>query len=109
MQAMNGSAGFRSHGRLIGCCLALVLALSGLAFSSVASAAKTPPPIETYLALGDSLAFGYTAQKFNENYPNEAPSYFETGYPNVVAKDSRKNTKGSFWSTTAARASSRQA
>jgi lysophospholipase L1-like esterase len=94
MQAMNGSAGFRSHGRLIGCCLALVLALSGLAFSSVASAAKTPPPVETYLALGDSLAFGYTAQKFNENYPNEAPEYFETGYPNVVAKDLKKEHKG---------------
>jgi lysophospholipase L1-like esterase len=93
MQAMNGSAGFRSHGRLIGCCLALVLVLSGLAFSSVASA-KTPPPIETYLALGDSLAFGYTAQKFNENFPNESPSYFETGYPNVAAKDLKKAHKG---------------
>jgi lysophospholipase L1-like esterase len=93
MQAMNGSAGFRSHGRLIGCCLALVLVLSGLAFSSVASA-KTPPPIETYLALGDSLAFGYTAQKFNENFPNESPSYFETGYANVAAKDLKKAHKG---------------
>lgn len=93
MQAMNGSAGFRSRGRLIGCCMALVLALSAVAFTPVSSAAE-PPPIETYLALGDSLAFGYTAQKFNENYPNEAPSYFETGYPNVAAKFLKKEKKG---------------
>ena len=48
---------------------------------------------------------GYTAQKFNENYPNEAPSYFETGYVNTVAKDLQKRRahKASSSSTTAAR------
>jgi lysophospholipase L1-like esterase len=73
--------------------MALVLALSAVAFTPVSSAAE-PPPVETYLALGDSLAFGYTAQKFNENFPNEAPSYFETGYPNVAAKMLKKEHKG---------------
>jgi lysophospholipase L1-like esterase len=73
--------------------MALVLALSAVAFTPVSSAAE-PPPIETYLALGDSLAFGYTAQKFNENFPNEAPAYFETGYPNVAAKFLRVAKKG---------------
>jgi lysophospholipase L1-like esterase len=93
MQAMNGSAGFRSRGRLIGCCMALALALSALVFTPLANAA-TPPPVEQYLALGDSLAFGYTAQKFNENFPNEPPSAFEEGYVNTVAKDLKKTHKG---------------
>src|SRR6478736_6300110 len=83
MQAMNGSAGFRSRGRLIGCCMALVLALSALVFSPVASATE-PPPIETYMALGDSLAFGYSQVKFEENFPNEAPAYFEENYVNKL-------------------------
>jgi lysophospholipase L1-like esterase len=84
MQAMNGSAGFRARGRLIGCCMALVLALSALVFSSVASA--TPPPT-TYLAVGDSLAFGYTQEKHEEfaKY-NEPPGLFEEGYPNFLQK-----------------------
>ena len=81
MQAMNGSAGFRSRGRLIGCCMALVLALSALVFSPAASAVE-PPPIETYVALGDSLAFGYSQVKFEENFPNDAPAYFEANYAN---------------------------
>jgi lysophospholipase L1-like esterase len=44
-----------------------------------------PPPTTVYLALGDSLAFGYTQQKFEENFPNEAPTLFEAGYDNVFA------------------------
>jgi lysophospholipase L1-like esterase len=65
--------------------MALVVALSALAFSSVASAAA-PPPIETYMALGDSLAFGYSQVKFEENFPNDAPAYFEENYANSFAK-----------------------
>ncbi|HMH46575.1 MAG TPA: hypothetical protein VK538_02565 [Solirubrobacteraceae bacterium] len=74
MQAMNGSAvSFRKRGRLIGCCMALVLAFSALVFSASAGAA-TPPPPTTYLALGDSLAFGYTQEKFENHFPsNESP------------------------------------
>jgi lysophospholipase L1-like esterase len=85
MQAMNGSAvSFRKRGRLIGCCTALVLAFSALAFSASAGAA-TPPPPTTYLALGDSLAFGYTQEKFEAHFPfNESPLFFEEGYANYL-------------------------
>jgi lysophospholipase L1-like esterase len=83
---MNGDAGpYRSRGRLIGCCIALTLALSALVFAPVAANAETPP-ITTYLSLGDSISFGYTQEKFNVNYPNEAPSYFEAGLANSFAK-----------------------
>src|ERR1043165_6597727 len=84
MQATNGLAGlFRKRGRLIGCCMALALALSALVFASGASAVTAPTT--TYLALGDSLAFGYQQEKFEQNFPNEAPAYFESGYANYFA------------------------
>jgi hypothetical protein len=75
MQATNGSAVHLR--RLAGCVVALVLVLA--AFASTASA-KPIPIKETTLALGDSLAFGYSAQLFNENFPSESPSAFEAGY-----------------------------
>jgi lysophospholipase L1-like esterase len=34
----------------------------------------------SYLALGDSLAFGYQQAKFNELFPGEDPARFDTGY-----------------------------
>jgi lysophospholipase L1-like esterase len=83
MPAMNGSVSARK-GRLVGCCIAAVLLVSAL-FASSASAAKTLAPTN-YLALGDSLAFGYTQQKFEENYPAESPTAFEGGYTNLLAK-----------------------
>ena len=44
------------------------------------------PPVPTsYLALGDSLAFGYSQAKFNEHLPAENPADFETGYVNDFA------------------------
>jgi hypothetical protein len=88
MQAKHGSAvSVRSRGRLIGCCMALVMALGAVVLAPAANAAEVPPP--TYLALGDSLAFGYTQEKFLVNFPTESPSFFETGYPNAFAKDLR--------------------
>ena len=56
MSAKHGSA--VSFRRLLGCTFALVLALSAV-FAASASA-KTPT--KTDLALGDSLAFGYSQQ-----------------------------------------------
>ena len=58
MQATHGLVvTFRSRIRVIGT-LAIALALSALVFASAASAKSQPP--QTYLALGDSLAFGYS-------------------------------------------------
>src|SRR5262249_2467882 len=83
-EEMQGTHGFahlaRSRTRLIGCCLAVLLALSALAFASTASAAKSKA---NYLALGDSLAFGFSQQLFNENQKlGEPPTAFEHGYAN---------------------------
>jgi len=38
------------------------------------------PPPPSYLALGDSLAFGYSQAKFNSLFPNEDPAAYDTGY-----------------------------
>src|SRR5262249_51642906 len=67
MQAMNG----KTRARLFGCCMALALALTALTFAPAANAAETT----TLLSLGDSISFGYSQQKFNENFPNESPSF----------------------------------
>jgi hypothetical protein len=84
MQATNGSAvSVRSRGRLIGCCMALAIAVGAVVLAPAASAAPLPP---AYVATGDSLAFGYTQEKFLVNFPTESPSFFETGYPNAYVK-----------------------
>jgi lysophospholipase L1-like esterase len=87
MQAMNGSAGpIRSRGRLIGCLMALALAVSALMLVPVTAGAAEPPEQKTYLAGGDSISFGYSQQKFNENFPTEAPVFFEEGLVNQTNK-----------------------
>lgn len=45
-----------------------------------ASAGTSSPP--TYLALGDSLAYGYHAAQFASEYPNINPASFDAGYVN---------------------------
>jgi len=86
MQAMHGYAtSFRSRGRLIGCCLVLALALAAaMSIPSMASAQTT----EKYLALGDSLAFGFSLQQYHigEEQGFENPNLFNKGYANVYAK-----------------------
>jgi len=88
MQAMHGFAVLvRTRGRLIGCCTALALAIAALAGASSASAVKLPIK-QTYLATGDSLAFGYSSQLYHEG---EAagfvdPEGFEHGYVNQYYK-----------------------
>jgi lysophospholipase L1-like esterase len=42
--------------------------------------APPPAPQISYLALGDSLAFGYSKAKFDELYPEENPADYNTGY-----------------------------
>jgi lysophospholipase L1-like esterase len=47
-----------------------------------------PPgrPQLSYLALGDSLAFGYSEAKFDALYPEENPADYDTGYVDDFAK-----------------------
>jgi lysophospholipase L1-like esterase len=93
MQAMKGSAvGGRSRGRLIGCCAAVAMLLTALVFASGASASPAAPTT-TYLALGDSISFGYTAEKFKLHEPNDSPSYFEEGFTNYFTSDLKKATE----------------
>ncbi len=95
MSARNGSAvSLRTHGRLIGCMTALVFVLSALVFAPAAANAQPPTRGPIYLALGDSISFGYSHQKFNENYPTESPSAFEEGFDNFFNKDLSKENKG---------------
>src|SRR5229473_4246541 len=76
------------RGRLIGCVIAMV-AIAAMAFAPSASAVE--PPVSTYLSLGDSLAFGYTQTKFEENFPNDVPAYFEGGFSDQFARKVRAN------------------
>jgi hypothetical protein len=81
MQAMNGSgrARIRRFCRLAGCVAALA-ALSAMTLPSIA-AARAPKVRNTYLSLGDSLAFGYSTQVFNEHLAEGDPAtFFEHGY-----------------------------
>jgi lysophospholipase L1-like esterase len=63
MSAKHGSTG---SFRLIGC-LAVVAMLFSAMFATVANAEKPPLKPTAYLALGDSLSFGYKAATFNAN------------------------------------------
>jgi lysophospholipase L1-like esterase len=90
---------FRSHLPLGWRRLALLSVLSVLLAVSVAALAGPagargplrgpwrpgfrPPAATSYLALGDSLAFGYSQAKFNSLFPDENPADFESGYVNV--------------------------
>jgi lysophospholipase L1-like esterase len=89
MQAKHGlSALARKRGRLLGCCMTLALALSGLMLAPGGASAQ--PTKTTYLALGDSISFGYSEERFNVNYPNEAPAFFEEGFDHWFTKDLAK-------------------
>jgi lysophospholipase L1-like esterase len=61
----------------------LVVALCALVLLPAAQA--KPKPASDYLALGDSLAYGYQAAKFGAEYPNIVPSTFDTGYVGVFS------------------------
>lgn len=86
MPAMNGSAVSFRTGRLIGCCMAAVLLVSALLASS-ASAKKAPLTPTNYVAMGDSISYGYSQQKFEENEKTgENPAAFEGGFVNLLTK-----------------------
>lgn len=73
----------RARGRLLTCCIAMAIALSALVFAPAAGAKR---PGTTYLALGDSLAYGFQGAKFASQVPNVNPASFNTGYVDVFGK-----------------------
>ncbi len=105
MSATNGStASFR---RLVGCCMALALLVSAMLASTVSNASAAPVLKPTaYVAIGDSLAFGYKEATFYANQAAnktacekfeqaacEPASSFEPGYVGDFAKKLAKVEK----------------
>jgi hypothetical protein len=80
MRSINGvAAAARLRTLVLGFAIATALALSATVLATTASAVR--PPHEGYLAIGDSLAFGYSQQLFNENEKTgENPAAFTNGY-----------------------------
>jgi lysophospholipase L1-like esterase len=78
------SFGSNTHRRLLGCLLALAMAFLALYMTPTAGASGGGQ--RSYLALGDSLAFGYSQAKFNSLFPNEDPAAYNTGYVDDFAK-----------------------
>lgn len=93
MSAMNGFASRRSRRGLLGCCMALALVLSAIVFAPTAANAQAPKTT-TYLALGDSISFGYTEERFKlYEKSGDSPSFFEEGFANDFLKDLRKSSE----------------
>src|ERR1700680_941408 len=67
----------RGRTRLLACCVAATAALGALMFAPAAGAAKIG---STYLALGDSLAYGYHQAQFKAEFPAINPASFNDGY-----------------------------
>jgi len=61
---------------------AMVLLALSISTGKIAGQAATrfDPPQRYYLALGDSVAFGFQFVKFNANFPSVPASTFSTGY-----------------------------
>ena len=74
---MNGSQ--RVGTRTLGGCVALLATLLMLLLVPAGSAAGSKPGSD-YLALGDSLAYGYQAARFAAQFPNVNPASFDDGY-----------------------------
>ena len=66
--------------RLLVCCVASIAVLGALVFAPAAGASNVG---STYLALGDSLAYGYHAKQFASEYPHVNPANYEEGYVNT--------------------------
>jgi lysophospholipase L1-like esterase len=80
------SALMRSRARAA-CLLAVVVAaLCAAPLAQADPGPKHNPPKSVYLALGDSLAFGYQQAKFNANLPTENPAVYNTGYVDDFAQ-----------------------
>src|SRR3954465_1738219 len=74
---MNRSA--RHCGRTLAGCVVLAAALLAIVFVPASSGAESRPG-SNYLALGDSLAYGYQGAKFAAEFPNIVAESFNSGY-----------------------------
>lgn len=72
---------------LLGLAIPLVLAVPGTATSGTSQRPVYQPPQSYYLALGDSMTYGYQPDKAK---PGARPSDFDTGYVDVFAARLRK-------------------
>jgi lysophospholipase L1-like esterase len=71
---------YRVRACLLGCCVAVAAATGAVAFTAAAGAAQVG---NTYLALGDSLAYGYHAAQFKSELESKGyvePATFDEGY-----------------------------
>ena len=66
-----------ARARLLVCCVAATAVLGGLAFAPAAGAASLVTG-STYLALGDSLTYGYHAKQFSEELSAKASPKLKT-------------------------------
>jgi lysophospholipase L1-like esterase len=81
---MSAIVSFRAR---FACLLAVIVAaLVAVPVAGATTGPKHNRPKSVYLALGDSLAFGYQQAKFNENLPTEDPAVYNTGYVDGFAK-----------------------
>lgn len=69
----------RIRASVLVCCVVAVGALGALVLAPAAGAFKLG---NTYLALGDSLAYGYHRAQFESEYPNVNPANYHQGYVN---------------------------
>jgi lysophospholipase L1-like esterase len=70
----------------IACMVGIALALLVASPAGAAPPPKHNPPKSIYLALGDSLAFGYQQARFIQDLPTEDPAAFNTGYVDDFAR-----------------------
>jgi lysophospholipase L1-like esterase len=83
---MSAKNGLTRSFRLIGCLAAVALVFSAL-FASVASAKKPLPENKTtYIAMGDSVSYGYSEEKFDLNFPAEPASAFSGGLVDILGE-----------------------
>ncbi len=76
----------RTFARLLAPCAAVFVLFGTLALAPSAGATGTVKVGNTYLALGDSLAYGYHRAQFEEEYPHVNPETFDEGYVNDFAQ-----------------------
>ncbi len=78
------SVQYRKRARSFACAIACAAGMGAVAFAPAAGAANLVTGT-TYLALGDSLAYGYHAAQFASEYPNVKATNYEENYVNDFA------------------------